>query len=136
MKPIRIQLSRKKGWRKPANTVVVARPSKWANPFRLFGRSEYLYCDASHRRKSFTPWVIFDHEQDIVKNPATTATAVSHFREWLTGKFDAAGIIRPCEITDRITELRGKNLACWCPLPKPGEPDICHAAILLEIANS
>jgi hypothetical protein len=34
-------------------------------------------------------------------------------------------------------ELRGKNLACWCPLPaSPYEPDECHAAVLLEIANS
>lgn len=31
--------------------------------------------------------------------------------------------------------LAGSNLACWCPLPIPGEPDICHAAVLLEIAN-
>lgn len=34
-----------------------------------------------------------------------------------------------------IKYLRGKNLACWCKLPKPGEPDICHAAVLLELAN-
>jgi len=27
-------------------------------------------------------------------------------------------------------ELRGKNLACWCPLDKP-----CHADVLLRIAN-
>lgn len=27
------------------------------------------------------------------------------------------------------TELRGKNLACWCP------PGPCHADILLELAN-
>lgn len=33
-------------------------------------------------------------------------------------------------------ELRGKNLACWCPLPEPGEPDCCHAAALIEIANA
>ena len=26
--------------------------------------------------------------------------------------------------------LRGKNLACWCPLDQP-----CHADILLELAN-
>jgi hypothetical protein len=35
MKPIRIQLKRKKGWRKPDNTVVVSRPSKWGNPYRV-----------------------------------------------------------------------------------------------------
>jgi hypothetical protein len=33
-------------------------------------------------------------------------------------------------------KLRGKNLACWCPLPEAGEEDECHAAVLLEIANS
>lgn len=27
-------------------------------------------------------------------------------------------------------ELRGKDLACWCPVDKP-----CHADVLLEIAN-
>ena len=26
--------------------------------------------------------------------------------------------------------LRGKNLACWCPLDQP-----CHADVLLDIAN-
>ncbi|MFP3467194.1 DUF4326 domain-containing protein [Leifsonia sp. SIMBA_070] len=31
--PERIQLSRRAGWRKPSNTVVVARPTKWGNPF-------------------------------------------------------------------------------------------------------
>ena len=31
--PRRVQLSRRKGWRKPENTVVVARPSRWGNPF-------------------------------------------------------------------------------------------------------
>lgn len=31
--PERIQLSRRKGWRKPEGAVVVARPSMWGNPF-------------------------------------------------------------------------------------------------------
>lgn len=29
-----------------------------------------------------------------------------------------------------FAELRGKDLACWCPLDQP-----CHADILLEVAN-
>ena len=33
MKPVRIQLRRTKGWRLPADTVVVSRPAKWGNPF-------------------------------------------------------------------------------------------------------
>lgn len=32
--PERVQLSRKKGWKLPPNTVVVARPTKWGNPFK------------------------------------------------------------------------------------------------------
>lgn len=30
-----------------------------------------------------------------------------------------------------LLDLRGKDLACWCPIDKP-----CHADILLELANS
>lgn len=32
-------------------------------------------------------------------------------------------------------DLRGKNLACWCPLPAPYADDECHAAVWLELAN-
>jgi Domain of unknown function (DUF4326) len=32
-------------------------------------------------------------------------------------------------------DLAGRDLACWCPLPAAGEPDLCHAAALLVIAN-
>jgi hypothetical protein len=32
--PQRIQLSRRRGWRKPPGAVVVARPSRWGNPHR------------------------------------------------------------------------------------------------------
>lgn len=34
------------------------------------------------------------------------------------------------------SELRGKNLACWCPYLEPGGEDECHAAVLLVIANA
>ncbi|WP_156803257.1 DUF4326 domain-containing protein, partial [Mycobacterium gordonae] len=36
--PSRIQLRRTKGWRKPEGAIVVARPSKWGNPFRLLNQ--------------------------------------------------------------------------------------------------
>ncbi|MGB1390605.1 MAG: DUF4326 domain-containing protein [Paracoccaceae bacterium] len=29
-----------------------------------------------------------------------------------------------------MAELRGKDLACWCPLDEP-----CHADVLLDVAN-
>jgi hypothetical protein len=34
------------------------------------------------------------------------------------------------EYLEQMADLRGKNLACWCPLDQP-----CHADVLLEIAN-
>lgn len=33
--PKRIQLRRVKGWRKPDGAVVVARPRRWSNPYRI-----------------------------------------------------------------------------------------------------
>jgi hypothetical protein len=35
MAPQRVRLSRRRGWRKPAAAVVVARSSRWGNPFRI-----------------------------------------------------------------------------------------------------
>lgn len=129
--PVRIQRSRRKGARleSPNGLPVrcVTRGTKWGNPFRVFGQNEYLYCDASHRRRIFTPWVIFDHEQDIVRNPASAEMAVEMFRRWLTGEFNAAGVVRPCTLD--VAELRGCNLACWCGAGP------CHADVLLALAN-
>lgn len=36
----------------------------------------------------------------------------------------------PAHLTQELTELRGKNLACWCKIGNP-----CHADVLLELAN-
>lgn len=45
--PARVQLSRKKGWRMPPNTVKVSRPTKWGNPFKV-GCSLDGYGGANH----------------------------------------------------------------------------------------
>lgn len=44
------------------------------------------------------------------------------YREWITQQIDSGKL--------DITELRGKNLGCFC---QPDES--CHADILLELAN-
>lgn len=49
--------------------------------------------------------------------------AVKTFREYLL-----RGRLVP--LAEVYAELRGKNLACWCPLDQP-----CHADVLLEVAN-
>jgi hypothetical protein len=106
--PERIQLSRRKGWRMPENTVSVARPTKWGNPWTVQG-----YLDAGFRPS----------REDAV------ATCVFAFEAWMKGeKHWAHGCTQPAPPDP--AELRGKNLACWCPLDQP-----CHADVLLELAN-
>ena len=61
-------------------------------------------------------------------NPFDTAAA---FRDWLAGiGQDWQGSVSRSVVLARLPELRGKNLACWCPLDAP-----CHADVLLELAN-
>lgn len=99
MKPKRIQLSRKKGWRLPPNTVVVARPTKWGNPHRV-------------------------GDADVDGATINAQKAVRLFT--LMMRQTVAKLSR--DVARK--ELRGKNLACWCPLDQPR-----HADVLLEIAN-
>jgi hypothetical protein len=82
--PRRIQLRRTKGWRMPPNTVSVARPHRWKNPFTV----------KEHGRLG----------------------AIEKYREWSAGK--------------DFSELRGKNVACFCALDQP-----CHGDVILERAN-
>ena len=49
---------------------------------------------------------------------------VEHFRQWANGYGNKRN--KPFN----VLELRGKNLACFCPLDQP-----CHADVLLELAN-
>jgi hypothetical protein len=57
-------------------------------------------------------------------NTPTRKEAVDAFRAYV--------LSRPTLIQKVKAELRGKNLACWCPCD--GQP--CHADVLLQIANT
>lgn len=112
--PRRVQLSRRKGWRKPENTVVVARPSKWGNPFTIDGAIAAGYSENREDGREI---------------------AAGAFRDWMHGNTWAAGSgpeweSRRLRMLAELAELAGKNLACWCPLDQP-----CHADVLLELAN-
>ena len=50
MKPKRIQLRRSKGFRLPKNTVKVARPTKWGNPWRVGLDGDAQYVVEAYRR--------------------------------------------------------------------------------------
>lgn len=116
MKPQRIQLSRKKGWRMPPNTVKVDRTTKWGNPYPVeqFGLDLSLLLYRRTLQGYWTP--------DGVPKALLLQAYQAHnaFRTRLYAH--AQDVAR--------TELRGKYLACWCPLDRP-----CHADVLLEIAN-
>ena len=105
--PIRIQRKRTKGWRMPEGAVYVGRPTKWGNPFRIGTPNGDDYMSCSDR-----------------------AEAVAKYRSELT-TFGRSVNFTGCTAAEIRQELRGKNLACWCPLDQP-----CHADVLLELANS
>lgn len=114
-RPKRIQLSRKKGWQLPIGAVVVARPGKFGNPFTPFGCAEAGYrgtADQLRERcvEAFRVWIDSPHWRI----------------NWQGSQAEAARE----RMLAGLPELRGKDLACWCPLDKP-----CHADVLLEIAN-
>lgn len=91
--PVRIQRRRTKGFRMPPNTVSVARPGKWGNPFKV--------------APAF--------ESEGIKIPEITAeSAVVLYREWIE-----TALRNHPSTYDALADLRGKNLACWC---KDGQP--------------
>lgn len=77
---------------------------------------------------------IFGNPFDVVNGAYNVATVL--FRNWLNGT-NSKTIFRfeRRQILKELPKLKGKDLACWCPLPEPGQPDHCHAAVLLELAN-
>ena len=120
-RPRRIQLRRSKGARMPENTVSVARPTAFGNP-----------------------WKASDFTQ-VIGEPSAAA-AIEIFRCWVKGEphWGLAGNFPPAPMD--LSEIKGKNLACWCrlcdahALGKPHGTDCpdcepCHADVLLELAN-
>jgi len=60
--------------------------------------------------------------------------AIERYRFWLQRGDVTFGF--PPQAAE-IRQLRGKDLACWCPLvDKDGNKVPCHAEILLELANA
>lgn len=104
MNPQRIQLRRKKGWRMPPNTIKVDRSGPWGNPF-VVGQP-HVFAGGRPVQDRRHAYVLYRAVAPL--NPVLVAAARA--------------------------QLRGKNLACWCPLIE--QEDVCHAAVLLVIANS
>jgi hypothetical protein len=126
--PERIQLRRTKGWRKPEGAIVVARPSRWGNPFRIYGYN-LIGPRWSVARDTWTHIRADQCTELYVSSSHLLSTAEA------VGKYQMLLNVRTRDEPDRLRKwlapLRGHDLACWCPLDQP-----CHADVLLEIANS
>jgi hypothetical protein len=113
--PERIQLRRTKGWRLQETSLAlnglpavrVDRATLWGNPFKVGVDGNRPKCVSLFRQ--------------LLSNPRFELDANHRLFMFKRERLQA--------------DLGGKNLACWCPLPEPGQPDECHAAVLLQIAN-
>jgi hypothetical protein len=115
--PKRIQRKRTKGWRMPENAVYVGRPTKYGNRFSV----GEIYTEAKAVCRDFT----YSVSKDMVGQPLSREDAVKLYKHLITN--DDFGT--PLYL-EWVEDLRGKDLACWCPLDKP-----CHADVLLRLAN-
>jgi|SRR6478735_4306621 len=109
--PKRIQMTRQRPWRKDnPDAVIVARPGPWGNPFR---------CPSDPQRAvdAFRSWLTTTGTFTIEVGDGLTLSRVPEWWE-------------PAGLRARLSHLRGRDLACWCP---PSSP--CHADVLLELAN-
>jgi hypothetical protein len=107
----RIQRKRTKGLEAPPDAIYVGRCCglPWGNPWKAEDAVEAGFKDGPQM-------------------------AVYAFRQWMSGdnSFKRAGIDPDRDwILSNVSQLRGKNLMCWCALDKP-----CHADVLMELANS
>jgi len=63
-------------------------------------------------------------------------SAVNCFRKELEWHLTGASLVDGETLRQKLIALRGKNLACWCPIyDEKGLRVPCHADILLELAN-
>ena len=92
--PARVQLRRTKGWRLPPATVVVARPSKWGNPYKM---------------------------GQPIGSTSIAPLSVAESVEWFEHALVAGDL--PVGLED-LAELVGHDLACWCHLDAPCHADV------------
>ncbi|MGW4488405.1 DUF4326 domain-containing protein [Amycolatopsis sp. NPDC004368] len=114
--PRRIQRKRTAGWRMPANTVCVTRPSIYGNPFKI----AVPYCGPTIRQAN-TPREAVNAFTDWIKRETL------HHLMWDRDLIAAHTALKAALARG---DLRGKNLACWCALSQP-----CHVDVLLPLAN-
>lgn len=111
---MRVQLSRRKGWKMPPNTVKVSRPTKWGNPYTLLEFELPLALEL-YERSITGYWSPGGIPERLIDRAYQLHT---EFRK----RFRSL---------EEVRDLRGLNLACWCRIDRA-----CHADTLLKIANA
>lgn len=127
-RPRRIQRKRTKGWRMPEGAVYVGRPTRWGNPFRVI---KSTCCPTVDVVDDNGVTYVIDHKWAHARNWSD----VNRPGAWKWARGEAVRLFA-MDLTEGwtpyppLSELRGKDLACWCPLDQP-----CHADVLLDLAN-
>ena len=114
--PIRIQRRRTKGWKMPPGAVYVGRPSRFGNPFTVSLALESGFSSTEEEARRF-----------VVECFDDWLSGGRLGRDWWQGKESDR---RRADILCGLPILRGKPLACFCPVGSP-----CHADVLIRLAN-
>ena len=113
--PARIRARHHRGWRLPPDTIMVCRPSKWSNPYRVDGRT--------------------------IPDAHTAVVLFADLISRLTAGDDLTGLPSYPSIDEIRTELAGKNVACSCREERPCHGDVLLVAanpnddILISLAG-
>jgi hypothetical protein len=148
IQPVRIQLSRRKGFDLQAHSRAInGLPAMKVDRSTIFGNPQHCskpyscpYCpefEREHWEREDGTISPFRCCLDVFRHYVETGlrdepTSCGYFWAGLEGM---AGYPERAKLIAGLPRLRGKNLACWCPLPAPGARDLCHADVLLELAN-
>jgi hypothetical protein len=127
--PKRIRRERTKGWRKGANCVIVDRTSRYGNMFAV------RPCDDRCSWRIDDPAGIAERS-DRPNSFSSEVDARQYACELYALHTGPMGAYEFDDVEQIVKALKGKDLACPCPLPEPGEIDWCHAAhTLIPLAN-
>lgn len=112
--PVGVQQKRTKGWRKPPDTVSVARPGPYGNPYTVKGAREMGYKGTDRELAQFCVDSFERDWRDAIKSANTPPRSP----------------YMPFGKPVYLGPLLGKNLMCWCGLDQP-----CHRNVLLKICD-
>ena len=112
--PKRIQMTRQRPWRADnPDAVIVARPSEWGNGYAIEKRHDgwhVLWLNGETAHVHPTASEARAHAVQLFEKDVSTVLGDDDFGDY---------------VREGLEELRGRDLACWCPLDQ-----------LLELANA